>query len=97
MVTPDGGVKEVQPGQPIIIEKSSNRDDFILMAMKAGLTPPELLELTVDHIWRGGDPEDLKWVAKGLQQMGIRRDIASRLFHAWRSFLGKDLPEGLSV
>jgi len=65
---------------------------FVSFAKKVGISPPELISVTVDHIWEGGDFRDLTWVAKGLNEMGISQDKRERLFNRWRSYLHQPIP-----
>ena len=65
---------------------------FILKGKMTGVAPPELIKQTADHVWEGGDYNDLDWVARAFQQMGIRRDLAGRWWHSWRSYLQQPIP-----
>ena len=48
--------------------------------------------LTARHVWNGGKYDDLEWVWKGMKEMQIRPDLATRWFNSWRSQLGQGMP-----
>ena len=75
--------------------QTTERHQFFRLGRSIGVIPANLIEVTTEHIWSGGDYQDLKWVAKGLQDMGIQRDLANRWFHAWASHLKQPLPTDL--
>lgn len=66
---------------------------FMKYGRMTGVVPMSLIKQTADHIWNGGDYKDLKWVAQGLQEMGIRQDLRTRWFHSWRSYLKSPVPQ----
>ncbi|MFH1763649.1 MAG: hypothetical protein ABIF09_05590 [Gemmatimonadota bacterium] len=71
-------------------QESMGRTDFqrfIQIGKQVGIAPPQLITLTANHVWNGGDYRDMKWVAQGMQQMAIRTDLASRWVNAWRTWL----------
>jgi len=68
---------------------------FLRLGKYIGVVPMSLIKVTTDHIWNGGDYQDLKWVASGLQQMGIQRDLANRWLASWGSHLKQPLPAEL--
>jgi len=68
---------------------------FLRLGKYVGVIPMSLIKVTTDHVWNGGDYQDLKWVAQALQEMGIQRDLANRWFNAWRSHLKKPMPTDL--
>lgn len=68
---------------------------FLRLGKYIGVVPMSLIKVTTDHIWNGGNYEDLKWVASGLQQMGIQRDLANRWLASWGSHLKQPLPAEL--
>ena len=68
---------------------------FVNLGKDIGVIPIQLIQVTTNHVWNGGDYQDLKWVAQALQEMGIQRDLANRWFNAWRSHLKMPLPAGL--
>ncbi len=70
---------------------------FLRLGKQTGVYPLVLIKQTADHIWDGGDYRDLKWVAQGLAEMGIRSDLFNRWFHSWRSYLKKAMPSDLSL
>jgi len=70
-------------------------DQFMRLGKNIGVVPNNLIQVVANHVWNGGDFDDLKWVAQALQEMGIRRDLASRWFNSWRSHLKQPMPTGL--
>lgn len=68
------------------------KENFIDLGKRCGVTPDELVGLTADHIWNGGDFKNLDWVATALDQMGIRHDLRNRWYHAWRTYLHLPMP-----
>jgi len=68
---------------------------FMRLGKNVGVIPMNLIKVTADHVWNGGDYQDLKWVAQALQEMGIQRDLANRWFNTWRSHLKQPMPTGL--
>lgn len=74
---------------------STEYQQFIKFGRQTGVTPEALIQQTAAHIWAGGSYTDLKWVAQGLQQMGIRQDLRNRWFHSWRSYLKQGIPSDL--
>jgi len=65
---------------------------FIRLGKMTGVSPPELIKQTADHVWSGGDYKDLEWVARAFQEMGIRQDLRGRWWHSWRSYLHQPIP-----
>lgn len=65
---------------------------FIQKGKMTGVAPPELIKLTAEHIWAGGNYSDLEWVAKAFQEMGVRKDLAARWWNSWRSYLRQPIP-----
>jgi hypothetical protein len=51
--------------------------------------------LVTRHIWMGGNYDDMDWVWRGLMQMQVRPDLAQRIWHSWRSYFHKAVPENL--
>ncbi len=74
--------------------QTTEYQQFLRLGKQVGVVPLSLIKVTTDHIWNG-DYQDLKWVASGLQQMGIQRDLANRWFNAWASHMKKPLPTDL--
>lgn len=70
---------------------------FLKFGRLTGVFPLALIKQTAEHIWNGGDYKDLKWVAEGLAQMGIRSDLLKRWFHSWRSYLKMGIPTDFSL
>lgn len=68
---------------------------FLKLGQSVGVTPNNLIEVITNHIWNGGDYEDLRWVAVGFQQMGLQKDLGNRWLHAWGSHLKKPMPLNL--
>ena len=68
---------------------------FLRLGKYIGVIPMSLIKVTSDHVWNGGDYQDMKWVAQALQEMGIQRDLANRWFNAWRSHLKQPMPTDL--
>jgi predicted transcriptional regulator len=64
---------------------------FVIIGQRHGIAP-DIVALTAEHVWRGGDSKDLNWVWKAMQEMGIRFDLARRWLHSWRSYLHQDIP-----
>jgi len=65
---------------------------FIHLGKITGISPPELIKQTADHVWNGGNFTDLDWVAKAFQEMGIRQDLRNRWWHSWRTYLHQPIP-----
>lgn len=65
---------------------------FISLGKMTGVSPPELIKQTADHVWNGGDYNDLEWIARAFQEMGIRQDLRNRWWHSWRTFLHQPVP-----
>lgn len=87
------GIKDLS-GQSMLTEGTDEEtlgtteyQRFIHLGKITGVSPPELIKQTADHIWNGGDFRDLDWVAKAFIEMGIRKDLRERWFHSWRSSL----------
>jgi len=66
---------------------------FIKLGKITGGMPVPLIIQSANHVWNGGDYNDLNWVAEAFKQMGIRRDLAIRWWHSWRSFLKQPIPQ----
>lgn len=75
--------------------QTTEYQQFLRLGMNVGVVPLNLIKITTDHIWSGGNYEDLRWVALGFQQMGIQRDLANRWLHAWGSHLKQPVPADL--
>ena len=89
----EAGVKELSDESLVTEETSEEKlgtteyQRFIQLGKTTGISPPELIKQTADHVWNGGDFRDLDWVAKAFIEMGIRKDLRERWFHSWRSSL----------
>lgn len=68
---------------------------FIHLGKITGVSPPELIKQTADHVWNGGEFTDLDWVARAFQEMGIRQDLRNRWWHSWRTYLHQPIPTQL--
>jgi len=68
---------------------------FIHLGKITGVSPPELIKQTADHLWNGGNFTDLDWVARALQEMGIRQDLRNRWWHSWRTYLHQPMPSSM--
>ena len=76
-----------------------NKDEFIKIGQQAGVSPPDLIELVADYVWRVCDPSKSDCVKTALEDMGIRKDLAQRWHHAWCGYLGwqyKEMGHGQS-
>ena len=69
-------------------------DHFMSLGKKIGVTG-NLIDVTANHVWAGGDFRDLTWVWSALGEMGIRQDLKGRWWNAWRSFLKQGIPPEL--
>lgn len=65
---------------------------FVKLGKLHGVAPPDLIKITADHVWAGGDYKDLDWIAQGMEQMGVRRDLRNRWWHSWRVHLHQPIP-----
>lgn len=74
---------------------STEFQKFISLGKMTGVSPVELIMQTAQHVWAGGKYNDLEWVARAFQEMGIRQDLRNRWWHSWRSFLQEPLPQQL--
>lgn len=74
---------------------ATDYQQFMRLGRNVGVVPSNLIKVATDHIWEGGNYQDLKWVAVGLHQMAIQPDLANRWFHAWASHLKMALPTDL--
>jgi len=74
---------------------STEFQQFLRLGKSVGVVPLDLIKVTGNHVWDGGDYKDLKWVAVALQGMGIQRDLASRWLNAWGSHLKLPPPADL--
>ena len=95
---PEGEATEASKGKQEETQATAGTTEyqqFLRLGKYIGVIPMSLIKVTTDHIWNGGDYQDLKWVASGLQQMGIQRDLANRWLHAWGSHLKQPLPAEL--
>ncbi len=66
--------------------KATEYQRFCLLGTKVGVTK-NLISLTADHVWNGGDFKDIKWVQDAMAEMGIRSDLSMRWLNSWRSYL----------
>jgi hypothetical protein len=66
----------------------ATKENFRELGKKCGVHPQNLVDLTTDYVWQGGDPQDMKWVKKALRDMELRDDLSNRWYKAWRAFLG---------
>ncbi|MFB0559544.1 MAG: hypothetical protein ACETVS_03310 [Dehalococcoidales bacterium] len=75
---------------------STEYQQFIKYAKMTGVVPETLILQTAEHVWKGGDYRDIVWVAKAMQEMGIRTDLAGRWLNSWRTYLHQPMPKGLA-
>lgn len=66
---------------------------FMELGRITGVSPPHYIKQIADHVWNGGDYDDLDWVALAMQQMWLRQDLRNRWWHSWRSSLKKPIPD----
>lgn len=66
--------------------KATEYQRFLTLGKKVGV-PLNLVQITTEHVWNGGDWKDLQWVQKAHAEMGIRGDLAMRWLNSWRSYL----------
>ena len=94
----EAGIKELSDESLVTEETSEEKlgtteyQRFISLGKITGISPPELIKQTADHVWNGGDFTDLDWVARAFQEMGIRQDLRNRWWHSWRTFLHQPIP-----
>jgi len=90
-------LEEMPPG-PLTQEGAGVTDyqQFRAIGLSIGI-PEKLVDITTEHVWRGGNYKDLKWVWEALQQMAIRPDLRARWWHCWRSQLGEAIPAELKT
>ncbi len=69
-------------------------DHFKYLGKKIGVIG-DLIDVTANHVWAGGDYRDLTWVWNALAEMGIRQDLMKRWWNSWRSFLHQGIPPEL--
>jgi hypothetical protein len=65
----------------------TERDVFIEMGKKVGISKEELIKVTADHIFEGGDFRNMDWVWKGMASMQIPKEFAMRWANRWMSYL----------
>jgi len=104
----NGEVERNEAGEVLITEKgrelitvssevevgATDFDRFKYLGRKIGVVG-DLIDVTTDHVWAGGDFRDLTWVWSALGEMGIRQDLKGRWWNAWRSFLKQGVPPEL--
>jgi len=73
---------------------TSEYEIFMSLGRRIGVTG-DLIRVVAEHVWSGGDYEDVDWVWKALGEMDIRADQRKRWWNAWRSHLGKAIPPNL--
>lgn len=69
-------------------------DYFKSLGKKIGVVG-DIIDVTTNHVWAGGDYRDLTWVWRALGEMAIRQDLKGRWWNAWRSFLKQGVPPEL--
>ncbi|MDD5411126.1 MAG: C2H2-type zinc finger protein, partial [Methylobacter sp.] len=72
----------------------SEYEQFKIRGLKIGIGE-QLVEVTTDHVFNGGNFRDLNWIWEALSEMNIRTDLKERWFHSWSSYLGQKSPEGV--
>ena len=72
--------------------RTTEYQQFLKLGQMHGVSPAELLKVVADHVWKGGDYNDLDWVAKAFDEMGVRSDLSRRWWHSWRVFLHQPIP-----
>jgi len=70
---------------------TTEMQQFIKLGRMTGVMPDNLIALVANHVWTA-DYLDITWVAKAMQEMGVRSDLASRWVNAWRGHLHQPLP-----
>lgn len=92
------GLKELSDESAVTEELDEEKlgtteyQQFIQLGKMHGVSPPELIKVTADHVWKGGDFKDLDWIAKAFDEMGVRTDLRNRWWHSWRVKLGQPIP-----
>jgi len=71
---------------------TTEMQQFIKLGKMTGVMPDSLIALVANHVWVG-DYLDITWVAKAMQEMGVRNDLASRWVNAWRGHLHQPMTE----
>lgn len=71
---------------------TTEMQQFIKLGKMTGVMPDTLIVLVANHVWTG-DYLDITWVAKAMQEMGVRNDLASRWVNAWRGHLHQPMTE----
>lgn len=94
LISTEGRDRLYKPSQ--IEAKLTEYDYFRELGKSIGI-PPDILNVTVEHVWKGGSWKDLNWVWKALGEMGIRSEIKGRWFHAWRSYLHQPVPSEIAT
>ena len=69
-------------------------DQFKYLGKKIGILG-DLIDVTTDHVWNGGDYTDITWVWNAMGEMGIRPDLKNRWCNAWRTSLKQPVPPEL--
>jgi hypothetical protein len=67
-------------------EHMTEYQQFLDIGMQIGV-PLDQAKLCTEHIWRAGDYGDIEWVAQGLAEQGVRKDMLSRWVNTWRGVL----------
>lgn len=97
----DVGMKELSDQSMVAEETDEEKlgtteyQRFIHLGKITGVSPPELIKQTADHVWNGGDFTDLDWVARAFQEMGVRQDLRNRWWHSWRTYLHQPMPSSM--
>ncbi len=73
---------------------ATDYEHFKYLAIKIGI-PGDLIDVTTEHVWNGGDYREMSWVWTALGEMGIRQDLKQRWWNAWRSYLKQGIPPEL--
>lgn len=73
---------------------TSEYEIFMSLGRRIGVTG-DLLRVVAEHVWSGGEYDDVNWVWKAMGEMDIRADQRKRWWNAWRSHLGKAIPPDL--
>jgi len=94
----EAGLAELSGGSAVTEETdeemlgTTEYQQFIHLGKITGVSPPELIKQTADHVWNGGEYKDLDWVARAFQEMGIRQDLRNRWWHSWRTYMHQPIP-----
>ncbi len=89
----DAGRKELYPVTEES-EQTTEYQQFITFGQRIGVKA-DLVALTAEHVWRGGNYTNLTWVWKAMMEQGVRSDMAKRWWHNWRSYLHQAVPPDL--